>query len=69
MQIFVSPTKYAFSLNDRWVLVNACEERGCAYLRILSPEMQVFVGEHLHCAIVEFKLQSAILHLHCTCWR
>jgi hypothetical protein len=36
----MSPTKYAFSFNDRWVLENACEERGYAYLCILSPEMQ-----------------------------
>jgi hypothetical protein len=36
---FVSSTEYAFYFNDRWVLENACEERGYVYLRILSCEI------------------------------
>jgi hypothetical protein len=41
---FYASNGYVFSFNDRWVLENVCEERGCSYLCILSPEMQnIFV--------------------------
>jgi hypothetical protein len=40
MQIFFSLIGYAFSFSDRWILENAYEERGYAYLHILSLEMQ-----------------------------